>query len=1386
MKKLTSQALILLLVIIIFLPLAENTSAQSMEDPPSATSPVSLTVLQTPVSLLTSPVRVSLAENETQDITVTAVYEDASSEDISDSSYLSLSVVDRTVATLSGNTITAVSIGSTTLNVSYGGLDQEVPITVQTAFDNTNFTINYTNPGTNGNTVYYEEDGRSDSFGIHYTLPTFNGNSSTSIDYEICDSALLASCFSIATDSNIYGSYGDGDEVVKYFTKGEIYTALTRLGLSDGSTGYVRIRAGTAENSTSSTNYAYFVFKSGSISTDTTTGFQNNITISDNDPVNNLSSVNYKTGSSTVSFTNTVHIPEAPREVSIRQMTLSQLICTDVAFTNCTTLQIIRDPQLVYGYNTDFDWATSKGTLATAGDFMETAGVTKFYIRVNSSINYSDRTSSSSYGPNFTEYESVSENQFSNEDDFTINYQSEENESSIRYTTPDTRGATLFVLGTLFADYAGSETVTLTEEACTSESFSTCTTIRTYSDVYTSYPSGIYVYNTGGEIDSAASSLGISSRTPYNLYIHFTLQEDGRDGEGPLTTTNYFNAYFYPVTSSSGSTEERTSSGGGSTDSRSSTTTTTDRTSDTTDSRESTSSTTDRSTDTSGDTRTREDSTRTSDTTDSRDESTSGSTDRSGDTSSDTSGRSREASSSSSSGGSSDSTDSSSGDSSSSSSDSSSGSSSSGNGGATHQEEPVISIENIARVATNTIERITKTDLSTDKLIDDFYKVIIPPELSITREEFTQNMVEELKIKEVYREEIKECDQNLQSCFSILESKLKKKIDPATVFPDIKDSPYKDDIITLAKLGFISGTDEGLFQPDRYINRIEALKIITGPSGLIENKTYDESVALLGGEKGIFAQTTAFDDVNAAIKEDASIWWYPNYLKVACEIGIINCNQNIFQPHAIITPVEVTTLIDKIKRVLEENQTLILRNSDDDSDGLIFYKELIYGTDPKKADTDDDGLNDFEEIYKTGTNPKSADSDNDQLTDKEEKTLGTNPNQQDTDEDGASDWFEVKVSKTDPNDRNDRPVDVNNNGIADSWEISWGIYNDKSADDTTISINDLDSDKDGLSDLDEYLNGTDPTKADTDADGLNDALEVIQLKTDAKKYTILDEIEPKITNLTNNSLVGDKTPFLLGFGKANKKIEVTVKNDFGHEWTIGTTPADEQGFFEFEFPEEKSLNDGEYLIAIKVLDETNKTVISSSPIKVTIQNNLISKPEPLKLGNTSLTEDHIRGGRRILLQTNYPKFTGQIATNARAVAHWKSIIRSSSMVTTSKEGEFSIYPPEPLEAGDHELIVYSVRKSDGAISDTIRVKFFVGENATSGADGEIFDNDQALLLKNSAPNSKGGGFATIKNFFYRQKDRPLLSIFLVTLIAILTIGTISYRRFIFKNSKSKK
>jgi RHS repeat-associated protein len=95
---------------------------------------------------------------------------------------------------------------------------------------------------------------------------------------------------------------------------------------------------------------------------------------------------------------------------------------------------------------------------------------------------------------------------------------------------------------------------------------------------------------------------------------------------------------------------------------------------------------------------------------------------------------------------------------------------------------------------------------------------------------------------------------------------------------------------------------------------------------------------------------------------------------------------------------------------------------DTDGDGLSDVREASYGTDPNDPDSDDDGLNDGDEINTYGSDPLDADTDSDGLMDGEEvNTTSTMPLDPDTDDDGFSDGTETEFS-TDPLDESDFPA----------------------------------------------------------------------------------------------------------------------------------------------------------------------------------------------------------------------------------------------------------------------------------------------------------------------------------------------------------------------------
>jgi serine/threonine protein kinase len=100
-------------------------------------------------------------------------------------------------------------------------------------------------------------------------------------------------------------------------------------------------------------------------------------------------------------------------------------------------------------------------------------------------------------------------------------------------------------------------------------------------------------------------------------------------------------------------------------------------------------------------------------------------------------------------------------------------------------------------------------------------------------------------------------------------------------------------------------------------------------------------------------------------------------------------------------------------------KTATILVSDFDMDGLTFEQEATLGTTPDRADSDGDGLNDYDESQVYMTDPLLADTDNDGLTDGDEVIrFETNPLLEDTDDDGLTDFDEVvtyALENPDPN-----------------------------------------------------------------------------------------------------------------------------------------------------------------------------------------------------------------------------------------------------------------------------------------------------------------------------------------------------------------------------------
>jgi hypothetical protein len=103
---------------------------------------------------------------------------------------------------------------------------------------------------------------------------------------------------------------------------------------------------------------------------------------------------------------------------------------------------------------------------------------------------------------------------------------------------------------------------------------------------------------------------------------------------------------------------------------------------------------------------------------------------------------------------------------------------------------------------------------------------------------------------------------------------------------------------------------------------------------------------------------------------------------------------------------------------------------DRDLDGLDEDQEAQLGTSDNAADSDNDGLSDYAEVFTHGTSPTTFDTDGDGISDYDEITIyGTSPVLKDTDGDGMRDGWEISHGFD--------PLVDNGTSVPESGIIAW-------------------------------------------------------------------------------------------------------------------------------------------------------------------------------------------------------------------------------------------------------------------------------------------------------------------------------------------------------------
>ena len=605
-----------------------------------------------------------------------------------------------------------------------------------------------------------------------------------------------------------------------------------------------------------------------------------------------------------------------------------------------------------------------------------------------------------------------------------------------------------------------------------------------------------------------------------------------------------------------------------------------------------------------------------------------------------------------------------------------------------------------------------------------------------TREEIVEEVIQKFEVVQRYTPKDTACQQNPEACLlPFLIHSSYKDVDLAAnrYYPDVfleKDQgdrvlmqgegpvtqEFKNAINFGTRMGMVQGFYEDVvnlspFRPKYNMTRSQIVKLLNW-AVLSQDWMYeDEYWASIGGKQNWPMVQKAFSDLTE--------WWYPRYINLACDKGIINCDTlTAFGPNEVCSPTWKRDIIAKYQVYYNQQKKPgeMLGFEDTDKDTLIDRDENnVFYTDYTLPDTDADTLDDGSEVYTYKTNPVLKDTDGDFLDDGDEvKTYKTKPLIEDTDGDLFIDGDEVRYG-TDPLDPNSWPKDLNGNGIDDAWEQKYGLSPINGVDD---------ADGDGLSDLLEYRAGTDPLNRDTDGDGLLDSEEVLLYKTDPLKFTTLEDLGVRITNIRDGMILTDLRPFIQGIGPTTgMEIELMLRNEFGHEIILGKTTVDEKKAF--TFTPTFDLRDGEFYLLAKGLDPANKRVVLSPLVSVTLNSSLkIDMPKPERLSNTTIADDILLEGVRIEIGADTtPLLIGRTGFRNKVMATWESVLGTSAIVADLAGGEFRIRAPEELAYGPHKVTLMAIRETDNAVSKAIILNFNIQQPFTQVLHGIAFGEE---------------------------------------------------------------
>ncbi len=188
------------------------------------------------------------------------------------------------------------------------------------------------------------------------------------------------------------------------------------------------------------------------------------------------------------------------------------------------------------------------------------------------------------------------------------------------------------------------------------------------------------------------------------------------------------------------------------------------------------------------------------------------------------------------------------------------------------------------------------------------------PSKVMTRGEAVNRIVEAFDLKTEKASYIADCMAHADECFFVFSAMSDFddiSFQPLRLYPDVNQHfRYYDAINVASILGLVHGylnEESTPFKPEHVITRIQALKIVMASSDMIHWK---ERFELDGTYEEL-----PFEDVDM---NDPAMWWYPRYLSMALDKGIVE-EAEYFRPNEPITLSELAEMVDNTLKYKEDS-----------------------------------------------------------------------------------------------------------------------------------------------------------------------------------------------------------------------------------------------------------------------------------------------------------------------------------------------------------------------------------------------------------------------------------------------------------------------------------